>query len=65
MISTAEPTSKLRQQPFHGNAAVKNLLTIMAVSGIALREKTGFFESLVFAIGLDWHVSVFSTFSRR
>jgi len=33
--------------------------------GMALRQTTGFVESLLRLVGLDWTVPVFSTLSRR
>lgn len=35
------------------------------VFGMALRQKTGFVESVLKLIGLDWAVPDFSTLSRR
>jgi Transposase DDE domain len=65
MAWAAEPTCKRGQQPFYSDAAVQTCLTMKVLFGMALRQTTGFVESLLRLIGLDWEVPDFSTLSRR
>ena len=44
--------------------AVQTCLTMKVLLGMALRQTTGFVESLLCLIGLDWDVPDFSTLSR-
>jgi hypothetical protein len=60
-----EPTGKRRRQPVCSDAAVQTCLTMKVLFGMALRQTTGFVESLLCLIGLDWDVPDFSTLSRR
>ena len=53
-----------RQQTF-SDAAIQTCLTMKVLFGMALRQTTGFVESLLRLIGLDWSVPDFSTLSRR
>jgi hypothetical protein len=61
----AKPTGKRGRQPIFSDAAVQTCLTMKVVFGMALRQTTGFVESLLSLIGLDWDVPDFSTLSRR
>ena len=44
---------------------IQTYLTMKVLFGMALRQTTGFVESLLRLIGLDWAVPDFSTLSRR
>ena len=61
----AKPTGKRGRQPVYSDAAVQTCLTMKVLFGMALRQTTGFVESLLCLIGLDWDVPDFSTLSRR
>ena len=61
----AKPSGKRGRQPVYSDAAVQTCLTMKVLLGMALRQTTGFVESLLFLIGLDWEVPDFSTLSRR
>ncbi|WP_411837301.1 IS5 family transposase [Paracoccus sp. ME4] len=65
MIWKAEPTGKRGRQPAYSDAAIQTCLTMKVLFGMALRQTTGFVESLLRMIGLDWSVPDFSTLSRR
>ena len=65
MAWEAAPTGKRGRQPVYGDAAVQTCLTMKVLFGMALRQTTGFVESLLHLIGLDWAVPDFSTLSRR
>lgn len=59
------PTGKRGRQPDYSNAAIQRCLTMKVLFGVALRQATGFVESLLRLIGLGWAVPDFSTLSRR
>ncbi len=61
----ATPTVKRGRQPDYSDAAIQTCLTMKVLFGMALRQTTGFVESLVRLTGLDWAVPDFSTLSRR
>ena len=61
----AKPTGKRGRQPVYSDAAVQTCLTMKVLFGMALRQTTGFVESLLRLIDLDWDVPDFSTLSRR
>ena len=65
MIWAAKPTGKRGRQPVYSDAAVQTCLTLKVLFGMALRQTTGFVESLLSLSGLDWDVPDFSTLSRR
>ena len=65
MAWDALPTGKRGRQPIYSDAAVQTCLTMKVLFGMALRQTTGFVESLLRLIGLDWAVPDFSTLSRR
>lgn len=65
MTWEAAPTSKRGRQPDYSDAAIQACLTMKVLFGMALRQTTGFVESLLRLIGLDWAVPDFSTLSRR
>ena len=61
----AAPTGKRGRQPTYSDAAVQSCLTMKVLFGMALRQTTGFVESLLKLVGLDWTMPDFSTLSRR
>ena len=65
MIWEAAPTGKRGRQPDYSDAAIQTCLTMKVLFGMALRQTTGFVESLLRLIDLDWAVPNFSTLSRR
>ena len=65
MSWAANPTGKRGRQPVYSDAAVQTCLTMKVLFGMALRQTTGFVESLLRLVGLDWEVPDFSTLSRR
>ena len=65
MTWEAAPTGKRGRQPDYSDAAIQACLTMKVLFGMALRQTTGFVESLLRLIGLDWAVPDFSTLSRR
>ena len=65
MTWEATPTGKRGRQPEYSDAAIQTCLTMKVLFGMALRQTTGFVESLLRLIGLDWAVPDFSTLSRR
>ncbi len=65
MTWEAAPTGKRGRQPVYSDAAVQTGLTMKVLFGMALRQTTGFVESLLRLIGLDWTEPNFSTLSRR
>ena len=65
MAWAAKPTGKRGRQPLYSDAAVQTCLTMKVLFGMALRQTTGFVESLLGLIGLDWDVPDFSTLGRR
>ncbi|VDC27790.1 hypothetical protein PARPLA_02461 [Rhodobacteraceae bacterium THAF1] len=65
MTWEAKPTGKRGRQPIYSDAAIKPCLTMKVLFGMALRQTTGFVESLLRLSGLGWSVPDFSTLSRR
>ena len=65
MIWEAAPTGKRGRQPDCSDAVIQSCLTMKVLFGTALRQTTGFVESLLHLIDLDWAVPNFSTLSRR
>ena len=65
MAWSAKPTGKRGRQPVYSDPAIQACLTMKVLFGMALRQTTGFVESLLHLIGLDWVVPDFSTLSRR
>ena len=61
----AAPTGRRGRQRTYSNAAVQTCLSMKVLFGMALRQTTGFVESLLRLVGLDWTVPDFSTLSRR
>jgi hypothetical protein len=65
MAWEAAPTGKRGRQLDYSDAAIQTCLTMKVLFGMALRQTTGFVESLLRLINLDWMVPNFSTLSRR
>lgn len=61
----AAPTGKRGRQPRYTDAAIQACLTIKILFGLPLRQATGFVESLLKLVDLDWEVPDFSTLCRR
>ncbi len=61
----AAPTGRRGRQQTYSNTAIQMCLTMKVLFGMALRQTTGFVESLLPLVGLDWTVPDFSTLSRR
>lgn len=61
----AAPTGRRGRQQTYSDAAIQTCLSMKVLFGMALRQTTGFVESLLTLIGLDWAVPDFSTLSRR
>jgi hypothetical protein len=64
MAWAAAPTGKRGRPLVYTDAAVQTCLTMKGLFGMALRQTTGFVESLLCLIGLNWDVPDFSTLSR-
>ena len=65
MTWDAAPTGRRGRQQTYSDAAIQTCLSMKVLFGMALRQTTGFVESLLKSIGLDWAVPDFSTLSRR
>jgi len=65
MCWTPIPSGKRGRQQTYSDAAIQTCLTMKVLFGMALRQTTGFVESLLGLIGLDWRVPDFSTLCRR
>jgi hypothetical protein len=65
MTWDAAPSGKRGRQPDYSDAAIQACLTMKVLFGMALRQTTGFVESLLRLIGLISDVPDFSTLSRR
>ena len=61
----AAPLAKQGRQQAYSDAAIQACLTIKVLFGLPLRQATGFVESLLKLIGLNWPVADFSTLCRR
>ena len=65
MVWEAAPTGRRGRQRSYSNAAIQTCLSMKVLFGMALRQTTGFVESLLRLVGLNWRVPDFSTLSRR
>ena len=65
MSRDAAPTGRRGRQQKYSDTAIQTCLTMKALFGMALCQATGFVESLLRLIGLNWAVPDFSTLSRR
>jgi len=65
MIWAAKPSGKRGRQQTYSDSAIQTCLTMKVLFGMALRQTTGFVESLLRLTDLDWAVPDFSTLCRR
>lgn len=61
----AEASGRRGRQQTYSDAAIQACLTLKVLFGLPLRQTTGFVESLLKLVGLDWSVPGFSTLCRR
>lgn len=61
MTWDAAATGKRGRQQSYSDAAIQTCLSMKVLFGMALRQMTGFVESLLRLVGLDWTVPDFST----
>jgi hypothetical protein len=61
----AKPSGKRGRSRIFSDAAIQTCLTMKVLFGMALRQTSGFVESLLRLTGLDWNVPDFSTIGRR
>ena len=59
------PTGRRGRQQSFSDAAIQTCLTMKVLFGMPLRQTTGFMQSLLRLVGLDWTVPDFSTLCRR
>ena len=59
------PSGRRGRQKSFSDAAIQACLTLKVLFGLPLRQTTGFVQSLLQLIGLDWAVPDFSTLCRR
>lgn len=65
MAWEAEASGRRGRQQTYSDAAIQACLTLKVLFGLPLRQTTGFVESLLKRVGLDWSVPDFSTLCRR
>ena len=65
MAWEAKPSGHRGRQQAYSDAAIQACLTMKVLFGLPLRQTTGFVESLLELMGLDWSVPDFSTLCRR
>ena len=65
MIWEPPPSGKRGRQRSFSDAAIQACLTLKVLFGMPIRQITGFVQSLLRLVGLDWVVPDFSTLSRR
>lgn len=65
MIWAPPPTSKRGRKPSYGDTAILTCLTLKVLFGMPLRQTTGFVQSLLKLVGLDWVVPDLCTLCRR
>ena len=65
MVWAPPPTGKRGRRQEFSDAAIQSCLTLKVPFGLPLRQTTGFVESLLRLVGLDWAVPDFSTLCRR
>ena len=61
----AKPTGKRGRNPRYSDVAIQACLTIKVLFGLPLRQTTGFGESLLKLVDLDWEVPEYITLCRR
>ncbi|SDG18690.1 Transposase DDE domain-containing protein [Alloyangia pacifica] len=62
---TPPPTGRRGRQQSFSDATIQTCLTMKVLFGMPLRQTTGFVQSLLRLVALDWNVSDFSTLCRR
>ena len=65
MVWEADASGRRERQQTYSDAAIQACLTFKVLFGLPLRQTTGFVESLLKLVGLDWAVPDFSTLCRR
>ena len=65
MVWTPPPNGKRGRQQQFSDAAIQTCLTLKALFGMPLRQTTGFVQSRLRLVGLDWTALDFSTLCRR
>ncbi len=65
MAWEAEATGRRGRRQTYSDVASQACLTLKVLFGLPLRKTTGFVESLLKRVGLDWSVLGFSTLCRR
>ncbi|MEP0155601.1 MAG: IS5 family transposase [Pseudophaeobacter sp.] len=65
MVWKPPPTEKRGRQLSFNDAAIQTCLTMKVLFGMPLRQTTGFVESLLRLVGLDWPAPDFRTLCRR
>ena len=65
MVRKPPPTGKRGRQQSFSDAAIQTCLTMQVLFGMPLRQKTGFMQSLLRLVGIDWTVLDFSNLSLR
>jgi hypothetical protein len=65
MVWTPPPSDKRGRHQQFRDAAIQTCLTLKVLFGMPLRQTTGFVQSLLRLVGLDWATPDFSTLCRR
>ena len=65
MVWEADASGRRGRQQTYSDAAIQACLTFKVLFGLPLRQTTGFVESLLKLVGLDWVVPDFSKLCRR
>jgi hypothetical protein len=65
MVWEVDASGRRGRQQTYSDAAIQACLTFKVLFGLPLRQTTGFVESLLKLVGLDWAVPDFSTLCRR
>jgi hypothetical protein len=65
MVWAPPPGGKRGRQQQFSDAAIQTFLTLKVLFGMPLRQTTGFVQSLLRLVGLDWAAPDFSTLCRR
>ena len=65
MVWVPPLTGKRGRQSKYSDAAIQPCLTIKVLFGMPIKQTTGFVESLLRLVGLEWTVPDFSTLSRH
>lgn len=65
LVWVPPPTGKRGRQSQYSDAAIQTCLTMKVLFGMALWQTTGFVESFLRLVDLDWAVPDFSTLSRH